>query len=184
VAAHAAAQGRPVRVLELDAIRRIVTPEPSYSEDERAVLYRSLALMAALLVESGVNVIVDATANRRAYRDLARRLVSRFAEVYLRCPLETCKARERRRFGGYAPGQVYDRAEQFGAPVPGAGVPYEPPQAPELTIDTAGVDPGEAALQILGLIERLEARDRGTDREPAGRWAGPPGAPSAGRDAA
>ncbi len=74
VAARAAGAGRRVRVLELDAIRRLVTPVPTYSEEERGVLYRCLAVMAALLVEAGTNVFVDATANRRAYRDLARKL--------------------------------------------------------------------------------------------------------------
>jgi len=157
VAARAAAEGRRARVLELDAIRRLVTPVPAYSEEERGVLYRCLAVMAALLVEAGTSVIVDATANRRAYRDLARRLIPRFAEVYLRCPPTTCRERERRRFGGYAPRRIYEQADQRGAPVPGVGVPYEAPEAPELTIDIGAMDPGSAAEQILELIRQLEA---------------------------
>lgn len=155
-AALAAAAGRRVRTLELDAIRRLVTPDPTYSEEERGILYRALAVMAALLVEGGTNVLVDATANRRAYRDLARRMIPQFAEVYLRCPLEVCRARERQRFGGYAPGRIYEDAERAGAPVPGLGVPYEAPEAPELIIDSAVVDPGEAAGQVWALVDRLE----------------------------
>ncbi|HEY7678566.1 MAG TPA: adenylyl-sulfate kinase [Candidatus Methylomirabilis sp.] len=159
-AALAAAAGRQVRTLELDAIRQLVTPEPTYSEEERGVLYRALAVMASLLVEAGSNVIVDATANRRAYRDLARRLIPRFAEVYMRCPIEVCRAREGRRFGGgRAPARIYERADRSGAPVPGAGVPYEPPEAPDLVIDSATVSPGEAAAQVWTLVERLEAPD-------------------------
>ena len=155
-AALAAAAGRRVRTLELDAIRRLVTPDPTYSEAERDVLYRSLAVMAALLVEAGTNVIVDATANRRAYRDLARRLIPRFAEVYLRCPLEVCRERERQRFGGHAPGHIYERADRRGAPVPGVGVPYEAPEGPELTIDSAQIGAGEAAGRVWALVEQLE----------------------------
>ena len=155
-AALAAATGQRVRVLELDAIRRLVTPDPTYGDEERGVLYRSLAVMAALLVEAGTNVIVDATANRRAYRDLARRLIPRFAEVYLRCPLEVCRTREGQRFGGHAPGHIYERADLYGAPVPGVGVPYEAPVAPELTIDSAWVSPGEAAGRVWALADRLE----------------------------
>lgn len=167
VSSRAAAEGRRVRVLELDAIRRLVTPVSTYSEEERGVLYRGLAVMAALLVEAGVNVIVDATANRRAYRDLARRLIPRFAEVYLRCPPATCRERERRRFGGHAPRGIYEQADRAGAPVPGVNVPYEPPESPELTIDTGAVDPVAAADRILEVIRRLEASARERREEPA-----------------
>jgi len=158
-AALAAAAGRQVRTLARDAIRQLVTPEPTYSEEERGVLYRALAVMALLLVEAGSNVILDATANRRAYRDLARRLIPRFAEVYVRCPLEVCRDREARRVGGHAPAQIYEQADRFGAPVPGAGVPYEPPEAADLVIDSATVSPGEAAARVWALVERLEAPD-------------------------
>ena len=157
VAARLAAEGRSARVLELDAIRRIVTPDPTYSQEERNLLYRSLAVMAALLVEAGVSVIVDATAHRRAYRTLARTLIPRFAEVYLRCPLEICRQREHRRFGGYAPRHIYEQADRLGAPVPGAGVAYEPPEAPELIIQSAGRNPAEAVEEIVALVDRFEA---------------------------
>ena len=110
-------------------------------------------------MEAGGNVIVDATANRRAYRDLARRLIPRFGEVYVDCPLEICRDREARRIGGHAPARIYERADRFGAPVPGAGVPYEPPEAPDLVIDSATVSPGEAAARVWALVERLEAPD-------------------------
>lgn len=158
-AALAAAAGRRVRTLELDAIRRLVTPDPTYSEEERGILYRALAVMAALLVEGGTNVLVDATANRRAYRDLARRMIPQFAEVHLRCPIEVCREREARRPGGYAPAHIYERADRFGAPVPGVGVPYEAPEAPDLVIDSATVSPSEAAARVWALVERLEAPD-------------------------
>jgi len=158
VAARLAAEGRGARILELDAIRRLVTPDPTYSDEERRVLYRALAVMAALLVEAGSNVIVDATANRRAYRNLARTLIPRFAEVYLRCPPAVCRERERRRLGGYAPRHIYERADREGAPVPGVGVPYEAPEAPELIIESGGVGPPEAVDRILDLVDRLEGR--------------------------
>ena len=90
-----AASGIKIVNLSLDHIRKVLTPEPTYSDEERALVYRSLVLMAQLLVEHGEkNVIIDATGNRREFRDFARRMVSEFAEIYVKCPLETCKARE------------------------------------------------------------------------------------------
>jgi len=60
--------GVPVLVLESDEIRAILTPEATYSPAERDRFYRTLVLIGALATRNGINVIFDATANRRAYR--------------------------------------------------------------------------------------------------------------------
>ena len=49
-------RGIKVKVLELDEIRRVITPNPTYSDQERDVVYASLAYMAKLLSEAGTNV--------------------------------------------------------------------------------------------------------------------------------
>src|SRR5262249_55103422 len=65
------ALGVPVRELELDEIRKTLTPSPTYSDAERDIVYRALAFIAAMLAEAGAPVIIDATAHRRVWRDLA-----------------------------------------------------------------------------------------------------------------
>ena len=87
-------KGIAVKILQLDEIRRAITPVPRYTEEERDIVYASLAYMGYLLAEAGANVIIDATANRRRYRDLARRLIPNFAEVFIRDPLSVCMGRE------------------------------------------------------------------------------------------
>jgi len=67
--------------LESDVLRRVLTPDATYSPSERDLFYRALALYGSRLVAHGVSVIFDATANRRHYRDFARELISRFLEV-------------------------------------------------------------------------------------------------------
>jgi adenylylsulfate kinase len=153
------ARGEPVTVLELDAIRKKITPAPQYTGTERDLVYRALGYMAATLVEAGVPVIVDATAHRRVWRDAARAAIPRFAEVQLSCPLEVCRERERTRPRGHAPVGVYARAGQPGATVPGVNVPYEPALAAELTIDTTVDDVATAAAKVAGLAQRLVASD-------------------------
>ena len=153
--------GHPVRILELDQIRKTLTPEPRYTDTEREVVYRALGWMARLLTEAGVPVIVDATAHRRAWRDLTRAAVPRFAEVQIVCPLEVARERERSRSGGNAPPGVYERAGQPGATVPGLDVPYEPALAPELVIDSARESVAEAAHRIADLAVRLAAGTEG-----------------------
>jgi adenylylsulfate kinase len=145
----------PVKVLELDLIRRVVTPAPQYTAAERDIVYRALGHMAVLLAQAGVPVIVDATGHRRVWRDLVRAAVPRFAEVQLVCPLELCRERECRRVGGHAPRAVYAQARRPGATVPGVNVAYEPALAPELVVDTAVVSVSEAAARVAALAERL-----------------------------
>lgn len=155
-AAALAAEGTAVKVLELDEVREVVTPEPTYSEGERELVYRALAYMAKLLTEAGLPVLVDATAHRRAWRELARRLIPAFAEVQLVCPLEVCRARERGRHDDHAPRGVYERAGQPGATVPGVDVPYEASLRAELVLDTHESDLESAVRAVVSLARRLE----------------------------
>jgi len=150
------ATGVPVTVLELDRIRRVLTPRPTYGEEERELVYRALACMAQVLTEAGRPVIVDATAHRRAWRDLARQLIPRFAEVQLICPVEVARAREEHRLPGAAPPGVYARSAQAGATVPGVNVDYEPSAAPEVVIDTTREEVPSAAARIAALARQLE----------------------------
>ena len=153
------ARGEPVTVLELDAIRKQITPVPQYTDTERDLVYRALGYMAATLVDAGVPVIVDATAHRRVWRDAARAAIPRFAEVQLACPLDVCRERECTRPRGHAPVGIYVRAGQPGATVPGVDVPYEPAFAAELTIDTMVDDVATAAAKVAALAQRLVASD-------------------------
>jgi adenylylsulfate kinase len=104
--------------------------------------------MAKLLYESGINVIVDATANKRRYRDLARSLVPNFAEVYIRAPIDVCMDRERERKAEFAPIDIYKKAAQERATVPGVNVSYEEPLAPEIDADTTTMSPEQSARFI------------------------------------
>ncbi len=45
-AAALEARGIAVKVLELDEIREVITPRPTYTEAERDVVYRALVYMA------------------------------------------------------------------------------------------------------------------------------------------
>jgi len=124
-------------ILRMDEMRKVVTPEPTYSDSEREMVYRSLVYLAKMLTELGHNVIIDATGNLRKWRQLARQLMPRYAEVYLKCPIEICMERElQRRETHEAPENIYKKGAA-GWPVPGAGAPYEEPLNPEIVIDAA-----------------------------------------------
>lgn len=141
--------GIRVEVLESDELRRVLTPSPSYSEEERRWFYGVLVYIASLLARNGVNVIIDATGNRRIYRDLARRRFKRFVEVYARCPLEVCMKRDVK--------GLYKRAlEGRITTLPGLQRPYEEPTNPEITVDTDRLSPEKAVEAVLEGLRKLE----------------------------
>ncbi len=143
--------GIVVEVLESDAVRRILTPTPTYSTEERDLFYRALAFMGARLVSHGVTVIFDATANKRAYRDFARSLIPKFIEVAVECPLALAMERDYK--GTYQRGQ---RGES--STVPGLQDPYEAPVNPEVRIDTTQLSAKDAAGKVLEFVkEKLKA---------------------------
>lgn len=148
LAAELAARGVDVAILESDTLRRVFTPRPTYTEEERDVFYQAMAYVGKLLVEHGVPVIFDATANRRSYRDRARQSIPRFLEVYVDCPLDVCMQRDVK--------GIYKRAKQGAtSTVPGLQAVYELPENPDLVISGTQETPGLAAQRVLTkLIEQ------------------------------
>ncbi len=131
-------------VLSMDALRKIVTPEPTYTDSERDLLYRAMIYCAKTLSELGHSVIIDATGNLRKWRELARGLIPGYREVYLRCAVDVCMVREQERINTHgAPRDIYKKGAG-GWPVPGITVPYEEPIDPEVTIDTDRISVKEA----------------------------------------
>lgn len=140
------ARSLALEVLESDVARTSLTPEARYDERERELFYRALAFTASRLVAHGVAVIIDATANRRAYRDQGRAWIPRFLEVWIDTPLEVCAARD--------PKGLYRRSTvgEIGS-LPGVGASYESPLKPDLVIDGEHTAAAIAAEQITSTLE-------------------------------
>lgn len=136
------ARGVNVAVLESDALRPIFTPHPRYDEEERDAFYRQLAYVGVLLVEHGVPVILDATANRRKYREEVRAQIPQFLEVFVECPLATCIERD--------PKGIYRGAQEGAATaVPGLQTAYEPPEHPDVVVRGDLEAPEDAARRVI-----------------------------------
>lgn len=139
-------RGISVQILDSDDLRRRLTPHPIYSHEERDWFYDMVVFLAELLTENGVDVLISATAPRRAYRNQARSRIKRFAEVYVDCPEEICRKRDLKGLWDQA-----DKGEING--LPGAGVPYESPDSPEVKVNTAQLSIEEAAHHSLNELE-------------------------------
>jgi len=149
------AAGFPWTTLGLDEIRRFLTPAAKYTDEEREIVYRSLVLMAQLLIEqSEKNVIIDATANRRVFRQMARERIPDFAEVYVKCPIEICQSRESLRDAENIQQHLYQKAKarQLTGELPGVSTPYEEPLDPEIVVPSDELTPRESAEIILDYV--------------------------------
>ena len=139
-------RGVLIVILESDILRRILTPNATYSDPERDAFYQQLADIGAMLVHQGIPVIFDATANRRGYRDHARRQIPDFVEVYVNCPLQICAERD--------PKKIYRKVNDGTVIyVPGAQVEYEAPLRPDLVVRGDREDPHTAAERIVAALE-------------------------------
>lgn len=136
------ARGVDAAVLESDVMRTQLTPFPRYDDAGRDSFYALLADLGTLIVSGGKPVVFDATANRRAYRDAARKRIACFAEVFVDTPLEVCMARDTK--GLYRKGAT--------ATLPGLQVPYEPPLAPELVVHGDRGTPQQGAGAVMELL--------------------------------
>ena len=107
---HGALRRRGERVLWLDSddLREVLTPEPTYTPEERDRVYRTLGRIAARAAEDGIDVLVSATAPRRHHRRDARRGAPAFVEVWLRCGEPELRRRDHR--GLYAAHDQIGRA--------------------------------------------------------------------------
>ena len=144
-------RGVRAAVLESDALRAVLTPEPTYEPDERDRFYAEVAALAALLVAQGIPVIVDATAPRRAHRERLRRAVREFLEVLVATPHEICERRD--------PKGLYARARVGDAPhLPGATESYEAPERPDVVV-SGTASPEESAREIFRSLEARVALD-------------------------
>ncbi|MBD3214428.1 MAG: adenylyl-sulfate kinase [Candidatus Lokiarchaeota archaeon] len=146
--------GIETQILKTDELRSYITPEPKYTDKERQLVYNAFSYMAKLLVENGINVIMDATGNLRKYRALAKEIIPNYNEVYLKCPLEVAMKREMKRADTKgAPQNIYKKALEGKADnVPGIQAEYEEPSEPMLTIRTDKHSIEECAKKIYKLL--------------------------------
>ena len=161
-----AARSIPARVLDLGEVRAALLAGHPESEATREVVHRALAYTVKLLTDAGVAVIVDATAPRRAWRKLARDLVTHFAEVQLVCPRELCSTRERAtrwRLGARPPAPPRERAA---ADTPDVVLDYEPALNPELVLRTDIQAEWGLWTRWFGRPHRLHHRDEGQASAP------------------
>src|ERR671929_349205 len=143
------AEGRPVTLLDGDAVRTHLSSELTFSREHRDLNIRRIGWVAGEVVKHGGPVVVAAIAPYEQAREEARQLVEkhgRFVLVHLSTPLEVCEQRDVK--------GLYARARAGELPAfTGVSDPYEPPERPELVIDTSLTPLPEAVARIRAAME-------------------------------
>jgi adenylylsulfate kinase len=137
-------RGTNVEYIDGDALREVF-PNTGFTRAEREEHLRRTGYMASRLAAHGVTVVASFVSPYRESRDFVRKLCSNFVEIYVATPLEEC---ERRDVKG-----LYARARRGEIKnFTGIDDPYEPPEHPELTLETRGLSVDECVAKVLARI--------------------------------
>ncbi|OFW16429.1 MAG: adenylyl-sulfate kinase [Acidobacteria bacterium RIFCSPLOWO2_12_FULL_67_14] len=149
VEARLHALGCHTYLLDGDNVRHGLNKDLGFTKADRVENIRRVAELSRLLVDAGLVVLVAFISPFRAERRMARELVEagEFFEVFVDAPLPVAEARD--------PKGLYRKARAGELKnFTGIDSPYEPPEQPELHLDTTTLTPAEAAKMVL---ERLQA---------------------------
>lgn len=151
-------RGVTVEILDGDEIRTHLSKGLGFSKEDRDTSVRRIGYVAKVVARVGACAITAAISPYRATRDEVRAQIEvavppagdkrGFVEVYLACSVPVLAARD--------PKGLYEKAlrgeiKNF----TGVDDPYEAPESPEITIDTATQDPASSAAAILAKLEAL-----------------------------
>jgi bifunctional enzyme CysN/CysC len=143
--------GRHTYLLDGDNIRKGLNKDLGFSGADRVENIRRVAEVARLMVDAGLIVITSFISPFESERRMARELLDEgeFIEVFIDAPLAVAEARD--------PKQLYARARRGEITnFTGIDSPYEPPEAPELHIDTTRVSAEEAGERIVEELTRRQ----------------------------
>jgi adenylylsulfate kinase len=142
------ARGWFAETLDGDEVRRGISSDLGFDRASRETHATRVAFVAKVLARNGAIPIVALISPYRASRARARTEIGRFVEVYVSTPLDVCEGRDVK--GLYKKARAGEIKEMTGV-----DDPYEPPEHPEIVVDTVRMKPAESARFILAELERL-----------------------------
>ena len=147
---HALVQrGHMAYVLDGDNIRMGLNKNLGFSATDRTENIRRIAEVGKLFVDAGIITMTSFISPYRADRDAARAVFGAgdFFEVHCNTAIEVCEQRD--------PKGLYKKARAGEIKgFTGIDDPYEAPLKAELVLDAAKQSPQDAAVILVGLLEK------------------------------
>ncbi len=140
-------EGRHTYILDGDNVRHGLNQDLGFTEADRVQNIRRVSEVARLMVDAGLIVIVALISPFKSDREMARSLFDEgdFKEIFIDASIETCERRDTK--------GLYARAKAGELPnLTGIGSPYEPPESPDIRVDTNVRSAEECATQIAELV--------------------------------
>lgn len=144
-------QGLRSYVLDGDNIRHGLNKDLSFGTADRKENIRRIGEVAKLFVDSGQIVSTAFISPFREDRNLVRNMFyqDEFVEIFLKCPIQVCETRD--------PKGLYKKARKGEIPeFTGISSPYEPPERPEVIIETDEMSIEESVQKILNYLKKRE----------------------------
>ena len=138
------AMGRHTYLLDGDNVRHGLNRDLGFTDADRVENIRRVAEAARLFVDAGLITLVSFISPFREEREMARSLVAEgeFVEVFVDASLAACEARD--------PKGLYARARAGEIKnFTGIDSPYEPPESPEIRVDSQAMAPEKAADAVI-----------------------------------
>lgn len=145
--------GRASYVLDGDNLRHGLNSDLGFSTADRAENVRRVGEVACLIADAGLVVFVPVIspfiADRKMVREIHAKAGIRFLEVFVDAPLEVCEQRDPK--GLYARARAGEIEEMTGI-----DSPYEPPESPELRLDSASSTARELADRLVTALSPID----------------------------
>jgi bifunctional enzyme CysN/CysC len=151
------ADGRQTYLLDGDNVRHGLNKDLGFTNEDRVENIRRVAEVAKLMVDAGLIVLGSFISPFRSERRMARALVEsgEFFEVHVDTSLAAAEARDVK--------GLYKKARRGELKnFTGIDSPYEPPETPEVHLDTALLSPEEAASQVISRLREAGIIDAAT----------------------
>jgi adenylyl-sulfate kinase len=146
------AAGMKVEILDGDEVRTHLSKGLGFSKEDRDTNIRRIGFVAELLARNGVVAITAAISPYREIRDEVRQKVTRhgagFCEVYVHCPIDVLAERDVK---GLYKKALAGEIKNF----TGVSDPYEPPESPEVAVDSSKEKVEESVDKIMATLKRL-----------------------------
>jgi bifunctional enzyme CysN/CysC len=147
--------GRVAYLLDGDNLRHGLSDDLGFSPGDRAENIRRVGHLTRLLADAGVVALASLVSPLKSDRETARALSEAaklpFLEVHVATSLSECEKRD--------PKGLYARARSGELKgLTGVDAPYEPPDDPDLVLDTTNADIDELAAQVISLLNEVSPR--------------------------